>query len=387
VRILHVIDVVAPVGGAQTYIHEVAELLAASGHSVAVLHGDAYAGMPTWLSHENWHANNVGRWIDALDPQVVHVHGPDVPRPVAAMLDGVPVIHSLHDYSFACSSGTKYFRNGDICRRYHGPGCFATGLARGCLHRIDPRPFVAQYRRISRQLPALRGDALVVHSEYMRSVALANRFADESVYVVPLFVKTTDEAVPYPTSRNIVFAGRIVADKGLDVLIKALVASPESWDHLTVAGDGWDRERCEHLASSGGIAEKVTFLGHLRTDEVRQQLGNARVVVVPSRWPEPFGIVGLEAMAMGRPVIASDVGGIPEWLDDRETGILVPPGDVAALAAEVTALLADPSRAEEMGQQARERVERFSPTNHLQRLLSVYEGVVGRVRPTMAVAR
>jgi len=82
-------------------------------------------------------------------------------------------------------------------------------------------------------------------------------------------------------------------------------------------------------------------------------------------------------MAAGRPVVASNVGGTPEWLEDSRTGLLVPPGDAAALAAALAALLEDSTRAEEMGREGWRRVERFSPENHLGRLLSVYEAASG----------
>jgi glycosyltransferase involved in cell wall biosynthesis len=99
----------------------------------------------------------------------------------------------------------------------------------------------------------------------------------------------------------------------------------------------------------------------------------AAVVVMPSRWPEPFGITGLEAFSRGRPVVAFGVGGIPEWLDDGVSGCVVPPGDTRALAARVAWLLAHRDQAAAMGARGRERVARdFSAARHLAQLVPLY---------------
>ena len=98
------------------------------------------------------------------------------------------------------------------------------------------------------------------------------------------------------------------------------------------------------------------------------------MVVVPSTWPEPFGMVGIEAMAYGKPVIAFDVGGISEWLKDGETGFLVKLRDEVALAETLNLLLGDHSLAIRMGSKGREAVEkRFTPETHVDELLGRFQ--------------
>ena len=104
-----------------------------------------------------------------------------------------------------------------------------------------------------------------------------------------------------------------------------------------------------------------------------QDLGDyyarAKLVAVPSRWPEPFGMIGLEAMHYGRPVVAFRVGGIPDWLEDGATGLLVPEQDVRAFAAALEKLLGDPPLCAQLGAQAQERVRtKFRFENYLDRL-------------------
>jgi glycosyltransferase involved in cell wall biosynthesis len=371
-RLLQVVDVLAPVGGAQTYLRDVSELLLAAGHEVGVLHGDASTVAPAGVRICALEDPGAPEWIRDFEPDVAHVHSARLVPHAEHLLGGTPLVHSLHDFAFACASGTKYFRSGRACTRAHGPGCFAGAFV--CRHRLDPRPFVRRYREIERELPSLRADGSVIaHSEFMRSVALVNGLPAERIHVVPLAV-AREALPPEPVAgRTIAFAGRVVPEKGLDVLLEALATAQDSWDRLLVAGDGWDLDRCRQLAGRRRIGSKVEFLGHLGVAGVRQALAGARVVAVPSRWPEPFGLVGLEAMACARPVVASNAGGIPEWLDDRRTGLLVPSGDVRALAAAIVSLLDDADRAEAMGLEGWRQVERFSPESHLPCLVAVYE--------------
>ena len=114
-RVLHVIDVAEPVGGAQIYLHEIVSQLAQAGHDVAVVHGDAAAAMPNGVPSAEYGTEAVNDWVTNFRPDVVHVHGSSLPVGMEAKLRDLPLIHSLHDMSFACASGSKYFRGGQIC--------------------------------------------------------------------------------------------------------------------------------------------------------------------------------------------------------------------------------------------------------------------------------
>ena len=365
------------------------ERLAEAGHTVAVIHRGGDERLNHGILTASYASDRSATWIGQFEPDVIHAHGDVLADLEPLAPEGCPIVHSFHDFGFACASGSKYFRDGTSRTRAHGPGCFAALASKGCAHRIDPRPFVRSYFAISHKLRNTRRERVIFHSEYMRSVGITNGIAPDRSHVVPLFVDRPD-ARPGPTpNRSVAFAGRIVRDKGLDVLLDALALCPYAWDELVVAGDGWDRSRCEQIARKHRFESKVRFVGEIGVQTVRELFARARVVVVPSRWPEPFGMVGLEAMAEARAVIASDVGGISEWLTDGETGLLVPPSDARALANALEALLSDPPRAERMGKEGWRKVERFSADAHLSRLLAVYEATIAAVtnRPVRAEAQ
>ncbi len=167
------------------------------------------------------------------------------------------------------------------------------------------------------------------------------------------------------------FAGRLVHEKGVNVLIRA---AREVDAEFIICGDGRLLEPMRRLARRCGVNGRVSFKGWISSERLAEELANASVVVVPSLWPEPFGLVGIEALAAGRPVIASATGGVADWLDDEISGRCVKPGDVDDLARALNQLLADPDRQRAMGMAGREAVSsRFSAERHFAAVIEAYQ--------------
>lgn len=159
------------------------------------------------------------------------------------------------------------------------------------------------------------------------------------------------------------FAGRLIQDKGVETLLQAfaLVHQMDPSARLVYAGDGPEREHLQTLAGEMGVAESVEFPGWVHPDKLLPLMDQVSVVMVPSNRKEPFGLVALQGSQAGRPVIASRDGGLPEIIIDGETGLLVEPGDVPALATAMQSLISQPERAASMGLAGRERAERVFP--------------------------
>ena len=190
--------------------------------------------------------------------------------------------------------------------------------------------------------------------------------------------------------RRIVSLGRMVPRKGIDHAIRTLTSIPDA--DLVVAG-GPDRAeldrdpeavRLQALARELGVDDRVTFTGRLDRPDAAALLASADVVVV-TPWYEPFGMVPLEAMACGRPLVGTAVGGLLDSVDDGVTGLLVPPGDQAAVTRAVTELLDDRDRAEAMGVAARRRVEAlFSWDGVVDATLTAYADAARTAAPRTA---
>jgi glycosyltransferase involved in cell wall biosynthesis len=374
-RVLHVNGNGVFAGGTESYLGLLIRAQRQRGDTVAILHRDSTCELPVTISLKSRGLEADLAAVGDYAPDVVHVHDDNFGLTLERELhERYPIVRSLHSFGFGCASGERYFRGGEICMRAHGPGCLGNLVGRGCAHRIDVRPQIKHFFEVSERLPLIRAaQAVVVYSEFVRSIALINGVDRARCHVIPYCVDRPSRSLPPADERTVSYIGRINRSKGLDVLLRALAATQSAWDDLWVVGDGWYRERCERLSTRLGIARRVEFLGWRQQKEIVQVIRASRLVALPSRWPEPFGIVGIEAMAQSRPVVASNVGGIPDWLDDGETGLLVPAGDPSALATAIASVLDDEEWAGQLGTAAWRRVGRFSVAAHLEKLDRTYE--------------
>lgn len=194
--------------------------------------------------------------------------------------------------------------------------------------------------------------------------------------------------LPYPThiapekncgssTVNLIFAGRIHPEKGLDVLIKALARLGDLDVRLTVCGTGSGRDVMPivRLARGLDVDKHINWLGHV--DNVYEHILRADIGVLPSVFREPFGLVLLEFMSQGLPVVATDAGAQREIIDDGKTGIIVKTGDENALAAALRELISNPDKRQAIGSAAASAVkERFGYDVFYDKIMSVYQGLL-----------
>ena len=244
-----------------------------------------------------------------------------------------------------------------------------------CTHGVEVWEPLSRLRRM-----ALGSANLVLApSKYTaEQVAAVQGVATEKIRVLPWALDPQFEALAplavkspapanFPKGRVVLTVGRWRADeryKGMDTLITALPRLLPRFPELQLAavGDGDDRAWLEDLAEETGVERHVHFLSGLSYAELAACYAHCEMFALPSKG-EGFGLVYLEAMACGKPVIGGAHGGAPEVIDDGKTGYLVPHGDAAQLATAIETLLADPALEQEMGRRGRQRVEnefRFS---------------------------
>ncbi|MGB6597796.1 MAG: glycosyltransferase [Candidatus Acidiferrum sp.] len=228
-------------------------------------------------------------------------------------------------------------------------------------------------------LPVLRRQALRRANVVLApSKDTANHVAEqqvrrERIHVLPWALDPEFETIPvnvsqrklpegYPEGRVILTVGRWLATeryKGMDTLITALPRLLTRWPELQLlaVGDGDDRAWLQDLAEKNGVNRHVHFLSRVTNEELIACYAACEMFALPSRG-EGFGLVYLEAMACGKPVIGGAHGGAPEVIEDGVTGYLVPYGDAPQLATSIETLLSDPAMAQRMGARGRQRVDR-----------------------------
>jgi glycogen(starch) synthase len=197
-------------------------------------------------------------------------------------------------------------------------------------------------------------------------------------------IELSDAPAPHSDTNGprLLCVGRMVHDKGFDTAIRAFsqLASLYPQLRLSLAGDGPERARLEYLAGTLGLAERIDFLGWVDPRRIPELMAAASVVFMPTRSPEPFGLVAIEAAQMARPVIGTTGGGLDEIVEDGVTGILARPDDVGAFARAAGAILADPAAAERMGLAARDRIRaKFGWQQHVSAYDCLYRDLTGEM--------
>lgn len=177
---------------------------------------------------------------------------------------------------------------------------------------------------------------------------------------------------------NLLYVGRLEKVKGVEFLIQALSLIIQAFPQtrLTIVGDGHNKGDLINLTKKLTLEKYVHFAGWGRHEDLQSFYEKASLVIIPSVVPESFAIVCCEAMSAGRPVIGTNVGGIPEIIDDGINGYLVEPEDPEQIAEKVTKLFSEEAVLKELGRNARMKAEEFSIEKHMAKLKKIYESVM-----------
>lgn len=391
--------------GSERAMHLGAWAVRRAGHKIFLLHGMAGASetatrydgelclpvifdrssklSPAGLSEAEAQVSN---FCDAHQVDLIHIHGYPRTETLTRLAGSRTVVVTVHVP--LCPNGARYlWRERQACSRDIGLGCFTTGFVRkGCgrLGNQEPQSLPGFLRGMAEdhllRQAIMRCKRVVTPSEWLRQRLIQDGIPAEITHT--LAVTVSEDDVPDATSRRpapdeppiVAFVGRLVDFKGPDHLLKASVRIVPP-HRIWFIGDGPMRPKLERMTDEMGLRDHTTFFGSMPPEQVAHYRSQCAVVVVPSLWQEVFGMVGPEAMLLGIPVIAYRVGGIPEWLQDGVTGLLVDPGSVEGLADATSRILEDTSFAQVLGENGRQATEAWQPEKHAEKLLAIYQEV------------
>lgn len=364
-------------GGAETYYLTVGSELERMGHEVAYFsmrHPDnlpckwdkyfvtqreynnvksplkaARDGMALIYSPEA--KRNFQALCEEFRPDVVHLN--NVHRQITlSILDApylrdnkVPVFYTAHDYVTVCPGYLMLDGDGRVCDACLEDGryrhCIENRCVKGSRAKSALAAMEASFNRAHKS--NLRIDRVIAPSRFMRSklieggwpedkVVFLQNFADDAILdrASNVGADVTDRENPY-----LLFFGRLSVEKGVDTLLRAFDAALPSLPQdmrLVVVGDGPDAGQFKSLASSLGCASRIEFAGYQTGGALQAYVERASLAISSSRWREnmPYSIV--EAFAAGTPVVGTDIGGIPELVDEGKTGFICEPGGVQSMA-------------------------------------------------------
>jgi len=402
-RILYCNKYNFPFSGTEVYMFELMELMRAQGHEVALFSMADPRGRPTpydqyFLPNIDFKDPALGLFaraklaahaiystdarrrlrqvIAAFRPDVAHVRNiyhhlsPSILWELKAQ--GVPVLYHLNDFKLLCPTYNMVAK-GQACERcrdgkfrhvltagcYAGPpGSALLLMAEAYFHR-----WLGTYHKCV--------DHFLTPSRFAKEKLLQNGYPVEKISVLPHFQKLPAQLPPTAgADAPILYFGRLSPEKGVADLLRAMKRVPQV--QLQIAGDGPQRSELENLAHQLGLTN-VKFAGHVGGKILDYMIAASRFTVLPSRAYETLGKTILESYALRRPVVASDLGSRRELVDQGETGLLYPPGNVEQLGKAISFLVERPELTAQMGAAGRRFVEaQHAPEAHYRALMRLY---------------
>lgn len=328
--------------------------------------------------------DSISRLLDAVQPDIVHCRNiyhhlsPSILYELKQR--GIPVVMTVADYKLVCPC-YRLFRDGRPCKECKGGRydnavrnrCVKGSLAASVLSATEAyvHRFAGAYVR--------NLDAILSPSRFVRGILSEFGLPENKLDVVRHFLDpaewTPSTSSTRPGGRQyVVCFGRVSDEKGIDVAIAA-VGKLKNVD-LYVVGEGPEEPALRRLAEKVA-PDRVRFLGYRQGDDLRGIIRGSLAVLMPSIWYEPFGLSIIESFALGRPVIGSRMGAIPELVTDGKTGWTFEVGDADGLAKKISSLVTHPDEADRMGAEARRVAETdFGPDAHYRALMRVYESIM-----------
>ena len=386
-RILQLHNHHASKGGAMEVLAHEGSLLGAAGHDVqeyTVAATEDLGLSPLRAGAKAiWNkqaANDLNSLITTFRPDVVHVHTPfPLMSPVVfrvAHKRGIPVVTTLHSYRYSCVAGTCW-RDGHVCEDCVGKKLKLPGVRHRCYHDS-----AAASASLTLSLGAHRALGTFHHqvsryltlTDFSRRLLIRDGFPADRISVKPNSVPDPGVATSRRTSeRQVVFAGRLIDIKGVRTLLDAWTHVPAGMK-LVIAGDGPLRGLVEQRAAAD---ESVEFVGWVDEDRVLELMGQAEIVVVPSEWYEGLPLVILRSLAVGTPVLVSDLENFCEDVEADGVGWSFRVKESQSMAAQLSRLVSEPALAASLRDAARQSYERrYAPSVDLNRLETVYREVI-----------
>lgn len=371
-------------GGEEEVFKSEADLLSRNGHDIITFtkHNTEINRMNRFSAALNtiWSSSSkeeLGRLIDEARPDVAHFTNTFLlisPSAYYACKErGIPVVQSLHNPRLICPASTLY-REGHLCEDCSTKVLPWPSVLHGCYRNSRSQTTImATMLSIHRLLKTWTNmvDLYIVFTEFYRKKFIKYGLPQEKIVVKPHFI------YPDPCKREdtlgeyALFIGRLDPQKGVLTLLNA-------WKRLkkvplNIRGDGRLLKKVQNSIFAEHI-NNIEIIGRINKDDLMSLIKNARFLVWPSEgYYETFGLVAIEAFACGVPVIASNIGVMPEIVEDGRTGLLFNPGDPEDLAAKVEWAWTHPEAMKEMGKEARrEYEEKYTAERNYPMLMDIY---------------
>jgi len=392
-------------GGAETSFFDTAELIKENGHQDIAFSMEHERNFSTdfdsyFVSNVDYESKNICHQISSTlkilysfeakgnvdhlicdtKPDLVHLHNiyhqisPSILHTIRKY--NLPVVMTLHDYKIICGSYSMFDR-GKPCEACKG-GRYYQSFLKKCVKDSYLKSLVTTFEMyLHHKLLNIYDvvDVFISPSLFLKNKVEEMGFKGKIMYL-PYFIHA-NVFDPYFgfKEKTISYVGRLSKEKGILALVDAVKGLDVK---LKIIGEGPLKEVIEDRVKSEGI-NNIEFLGYMSGQNLKEEIRHCMFTVIPSEWYENKPLSVIESFALGKPVIGSRIGGIPELVKDNETGFTFEPKNVEDLRAKISQLVNNPAEIERMGRNARRFVEdELNPDKHYERLMQIYQFAIDK---------
>jgi len=393
-------------GGSETHMFELSDALKKRGHEVAFfsmtdkrnVHGEWNKYFIDNVDYKKFNflksfkvafdflynfsaKKKLQKLINDFKPDIAHLHNiyHQLSPSIVDVLrkNNIPILMTLHDYKIICPNYQLFSKN-KVCTKCRGGKFFYCAL-NCCVKNSFSKSFLAMleaylHNRILKTYDKV--DLFIAPSEFIKDVFVNFGFDEKKIKVkynfVPVFGGSFKED---KEEEYVLYYGRLSPEKGVDILLEAAGELPDV--QLKIVGEGEQYQEIKHQIMERGLVNRVELLGFKAGSELRNLILGAKVIVIPSVWYENMPYALLEAMALGKIVLVSRIGGLGEVITNEENGFSFEAGNVNGLKRRICQAISLPeSKKRDMSKAAREFANNLSLNNYLGGLEGLYSEVI-----------
>lgn len=393
-------------GGSEKYYFDLAKLLQEHGHEVAFFSMQDEKNIKTdckeyFVENSDMNSKNPLKALDiiyskknkkvmekALDefkPDIVHLN--NFQRQLSASIikpikkRNIPIVFTAHDLQAICPAIVMLDNEKNICEKCL-KGKYLNCIKGKCVKNSGLKSILGaiegKYYR-SKKIYSKGIDKIITPSEFYKKKLEEDGISSGKIEALHNFIDLDDYNVKTEDEGYALYYGRIIKEKGIMNLLKSFKNIKNC--KLYIAGTGPDIEKVKKYIKENNMTERVELLGFLDSEGVKEYVRKARFIVVPSIWYENCPYSVLETLAMGKPIIGSNLGGIPELVKNEESGLIYEYNNIKDLTDKMTDLIKNKEKAQELGKKAKNIASKeFSKENYYKNLMNIYEGVLRNVK-------
>ena len=385
-------------GGSEKYYFELGKLLKKHGHEVAYFSmedkkniktgdkeyfvklidlntGSKLKALDVIYSREN--KKEMEEALEDFKPDIVHLN--NFQRQLSASIidpikkRNIPIIYTAHDLQAICPAITMLDKDKNICEKCMS-GKYFNCIKKKCIKNSNLKSILGaiegKYYRI-KKIYAKSIDKIIAPSEFYRTKLIEDGIPKDKVIVLHNFIDTNEYDIPTSDEGYAVYIGRLSKEKGILNLIEAMSIIKEG--KLKIAGDGPEKVNIFKFIKKNNLEDRIELLGYLNKEQVKDVVSKCRCVVVPSIWYENCPYSVLETLAIGKPVIGSNIGGITELIENNKTGYIYNYKNINDLSEKLEKIFEEKEVIKKLNKNAKEEAKKiFEKEKYYNEIMKVY---------------